>query len=115
MSVIGPSTTTCCEESEVLRKENCPCERSSHVRRKVLAERFATADRLIRGVAVESLQPEIDFSCDGRVTEVLRVAVESLRTSKCDGKVTDKRNIPGTSSFENAESAEEHSRAGIFW
>ena len=113
--MIGPSATTCCEESEVLRKGNCPCERSSHVRRKVLAERFATADRLIRGVAVESLQPEIDFSCDGRVTEVLRVAVESLRTSKCGGKVTDKRNIPGTSSFENAESAEEHSRAGIFW
>ena len=93
----------------------------------MLGKRFATANRLIRGVTVKSLKPDIlVVAVKSLEPEILLVvAVESLE-AKCGGKVTVNcqssvainsliRDIPGTASFENAEGAEEHSSAGIFW
>ena len=59
MNLVGPSATTCCEESgsaESLEVGNCPCERAAYVRREVLSKK----------------------ACDGRPFG-----------ERCDGKVTE--------------------------
>ena len=55
----------------------------------MLDKRFATANRLIRGVTVKSLKPDIlVVAVKSLEPEILVVAVESLE-ARCGGRVTE--------------------------
>ena len=55
----------------------------------MLGKRFATANRLIRGVTVKSLKPDIlVVAVKSLEPEILVVAVESLE-ARCGGRVTE--------------------------